>query len=73
MNELRLKYQYETGININEKIPYRYYGEEREHRAIIEEYIEWLEQQLTDCNAVQEINNLINGRKNKTIFYSPDK
>ena len=43
MNELRLQYQKETGINIQEKIATDYYGEQRDLRIDIENYIEWLE------------------------------
>ncbi len=43
MNELRLQYQKETGINIQKKIATDYYGEQRDLRIDIENYIEWLE------------------------------
>ena len=68
MNELRLKYHRDTGIRIHE-----YYFPNN-----VVEYVEWLEEQLAECEAVGKINKQING-KNKTfytdgpIFYSPDK
>ena len=95
MNELRMRYQFNTGHQVNVITVDTEMDDElgmcvfkdgagitgRESWDIFpKEYVEWLEEQLSDCEAVQEINNLINGRKNKIdpppdgpIFYDPNK
>jgi len=42
MNELRLQYQKETGIKINERLNYDFGGMTTE----VKDYIKWLEEQL---------------------------
>ncbi len=56
MNELRMKYHRDTGIRIQD-----YYSATDDER-VIEAYVEWLEEQLSDCETVHEINNSINGK-----------
>jgi hypothetical protein len=65
MKELRLEYQKETGVNIDKRINTNYYGEERELRVDIEEYIEWLEEKLLDDTALFNLMNKILHEKNK--------
>ena len=56
MNELRLKYHRDTGIRMHE-----YYFPDN-----VVEYVEWLEEQLAECGAVQTINNLLNEKNKET-------
>ena len=60
MNEFRLKYQYETGIQVNDAIEF---GD-----VAVKEYIEWLEDRLFVADQVNDINSLIIAKhgKNKT-------
>lgn len=65
MKELRLEYQKETGVPIDTRIHTDYYGEQRDIRADIEEYIEWLEEKLLDDEALFNLMNKILHEKNK--------
>lgn len=62
MNECRLKYQFETGINITNRINYL---PSVDDKYDVIDYIECLEQELADAKIVNEINSLIIARNEK--------
>ena len=89
MNEFRLKYQYETGIQVNDAIESGDVADadvddndcvtmDISRWIPVKEYIEWLEDRLFVADQVNDINSLIIAKhgKNKTSkqpIHGPDQ
>jgi len=64
MNEFRLEYHRDTGVRIQD-----HFCDDLD----IEEYIEWLEEQLEEITQIDEINQLLLDRKIPIFYHGKNK